>query len=147
MPLNYIQEIDIPTVAAIDGVALGGGLEMALCCDLRISGPLAKMGLPEAKLAIIPGYIIHVKGNLSMERAGGTQRLSRIVGSAQAKYLMFTGKLLTSQEAFSIGLVQDTDPESAFQKSVNIALQIAENGPVAIRLIKRAVDRSDNIPL
>ncbi|CAG8614146.1 4481_t:CDS:2, partial [Acaulospora colombiana] len=86
-----LETLPVPTIAVIDGVAVGGGLELALCCDIRVSGEYAKIGLPETKLAIIPG-------------AGGTQRLTRIVGVAKAKELIFTGRLLDSQSALDLGI-------------------------------------------
>ncbi len=82
----------MPTIAAIEGNALGGGLELALCCDLRIASERAKLGLPEVRLAVTPG-------------AGGTQRLPRVVGAARARELILTGKVLTAEEAERIGLV------------------------------------------
>ncbi|KAF7637921.1 hypothetical protein Mgra_00002624 [Meloidogyne graminicola] len=88
---NEISALPFPVIAAIDGVALGGGLELAMACDIRIASPQSKLGLVETKLAIIPG-------------AGGTQRLPRIVGLAKAKELIFTGKILTGSEALDIGL-------------------------------------------
>ncbi|CAK5044694.1 unnamed protein product [Meloidogyne enterolobii] len=88
---NEISALPFPVLAAIDGFALGGGLELAMACDIRIASPQSKLGLVETKLAIIPG-------------AGGTQRLPRIVGLAKAKELIFTGKVLTGSEALSIGL-------------------------------------------
>lgn len=105
-----------PIIAAIDGVALGGGLEMALACDLRIAASTAKMGLVETKLAIIPG-------------GGGTQRLPRLIGIAKAKELIFTGRILDGLEAAKIGIVehvveQNSTKDAAYQRSVKLAEEI-----------------------
>ena len=87
----------MPTIAAIEGNALGGGLELALCCDLRIASERARLGLPEVRLAVTPG-------------AGGTQRLPRVVGAARAKELILTGRVLSAAEAERIGLVNEVVP-------------------------------------
>lgn len=89
-----VYKIPVPTIAAIDGAALGGGLELALACDIRVAGEKALLGLPETSLAIIPG-------------AGGTQRLPRIVGEAKARELIFTAARLSPQESEKIGLVAE----------------------------------------
>lgn len=110
-------------------MALGGGLELALATDLRIAGPLAKLGLPETKLAIIPG-------------AGGTQRLPRLIGEAKAKELIFTGKILNSQEAVEIGLVNDhVDSGSGFEKALEISSVIIQGGPIAMKMAKLAITK------
>ena len=84
----------MPTIAAIEGNALGGGLELALCCDIRVASSRAKLGLPEVRLAVIPG-------------SGGTQRLPRVVGPARAKELILTGRVIDADEAWRIGLVAE----------------------------------------
>lgn len=89
---SFLEAVCVPTIAVIDGVALGGGLEMALACDIRICGENALMGLPETGLAIIPG-------------AGGTQRLPRLVGKAIAKDIIFTGRKINGKEALSMGML------------------------------------------
>ncbi|MED6174057.1 hypothetical protein PIB30_065272 [Stylosanthes scabra] len=123
----YLEEISIPTIAVIEGVALGGGLEMALACDIRICGDNALMGLPETGLAIIPG-------------AGGTQRLPRLVGNAIAKEIIYTGRKINGNEALSIGLVNYCVPAGdAYSKALALAREINEKGPVAIRMAKRAI--------
>ncbi|KZV58558.1 methylglutaconyl-CoA hydratase, mitochondrial-like [Dorcoceras hygrometricum] len=94
---SFLEELHVPTIAVIEGAALGGGLEMALSCDLRISAEDAVLGLPETGLAIIPG-------------AGGTQRLPRLVGKSIAKELIFTGRKITGKDAVSIGLVNYSVP-------------------------------------
>ncbi|XP_034217843.1 probable enoyl-CoA hydratase 2, mitochondrial isoform X2 [Prunus dulcis] len=123
-----LKVLCIPTIAVIEGAALGGGLEMALSCDLRICGEEAVMGLPETGLAIIPG-------------AGGTQRLPRIVGKALAKELIFTGRKIGGREAMSIGLVNYCVPAGeAHLKALEIARNINEKGPIAVRMAKKAID-------
>ncbi|XP_008238477.1 PREDICTED: probable enoyl-CoA hydratase 2, mitochondrial [Prunus mume] len=125
---SFLEVLCIPTIAVIEGAALGGGLEMALSCDLRICGEEAVMGLPETGLAIIPG-------------AGGTQRLPRIVGKALAKELIFTGRKIGGREAMSIGLVNYCVPAGeAHLKALEIARNINEKGPIAVRMAKKAID-------
>lgn len=125
---SFLEVLCIPTIAVIEGAALGGGLEMALSCDLRICGEEAVMGLPETGLAIIPG-------------AGGTQRLPRIVGKALAKELIFTGRKIGGREAMSIGLVNCCVPAGeAHIKALEIARNINEKGPIAVRMAKKAID-------
>lgn len=125
-----VEDLPIPVVAAIDGAALGGGLELALACDLRVAGATALMGLTETSLAIIPG-------------AGGTQRLPRAVGLATAKHLVFTAKRLNAAEAERIGLVQSVagSGKTAYDEAMTIAAAIAKNGPVALRMAKQAMNK------
>ncbi|EYU43579.1 hypothetical protein ABFS82_03G014700 [Erythranthe guttata] len=126
---SYLEDLHIPTIAVIEGAALGGGLEMALSCDLRICGEDAVLGLPETGLAIIPG-------------AGGTQRLPRLVGKSTAKELIFTGRKIGSKDALSMGLVNYCVPAGeARAKALHIARDINQKGPLAIRMAKRAIDR------
>ncbi|KAL1918311.1 uncharacterized protein VTP21DRAFT_2971 [Calcarisporiella thermophila] len=124
-----LETLPQPTIASIDGAALGGGLEMALCCDLRVVGAKAKVGLPETKLAIIPG-------------AGGTQRLSRLIGPAKAKELILTARILNAKQAADTGIANyAVDEESSFEKALSLSREILPQGPVAIRMAKLAVDR------
>lgn len=135
-----IERLPVPTIAALDGLAMGGGMELALCADLRVAAEDVKgLGLTETKLAIIPG-------------AGGTQRMTRLLGPSRAKDLIYTARLLNSKEAAELGLVDylaspspskpaSADEGSAFQKAVSIAAQIALNGPLAIRAAKLAIDK------
>ncbi|XP_015914040.1 methylglutaconyl-CoA hydratase, mitochondrial [Parasteatoda tepidariorum] len=137
--ITDLQEIPVPTIAAIDGYALGGGLEIALGCDLRVSSSSAKMGLVETKLAIIPG-------------GGGTQRLPRIVGPAIAKELIFTARIIDGKEAFRIGLVnhnveQNEDGNSAFLRAISLGEEIAQQGPIALRLAKQAINRGMEVDI
>nr|ACO10235.1 Methylglutaconyl-CoA hydratase, mitochondrial precursor [Caligus rogercresseyi] len=137
--LGDIEALSVPTIAALDGPALGGGLEMALACDIRTASTDAKMGLVETKLAIIPG-------------AGGTQRLPRLVGPSKAKELMFTAKIFTGEEAEKIGVVnhavpQNTDGNAAFHKAMEIAKAILPNGPIGVKMSKVAVNKGMDVDL
>uniref|UniRef100_A0AC35FL22 Uncharacterized protein n=1 Tax=Panagrolaimus sp. PS1159 TaxID=55785 RepID=A0AC35FL22_9BILA len=125
---SNLASLPIPVIAAIDGYALGGGLEIALACDILIATKDAKMGLTETKLAIIPG-------------AGGTQRLSRAVGVSKAKELIFTAKMIDGIEAERIGLVsRAVDDKSSVPYAFEMAELILKNGPIATKLAKTAVD-------
>ncbi|KAI9101995.1 ClpP/crotonase-like domain-containing protein [Phlyctochytrium arcticum] len=127
-----LESLPVPTIAAIDGAALGGGLEMALATDLRLAG--AKLGLPETALAIIPG-------------AGGTQRLPRLIGIPRAKQLIFTAQKLNAKEAAEIGLVNEATDGSAYEKALELARKIVDKGPVAIRMAKLAIDKGSQLDL
>ncbi|KAJ6389192.1 hypothetical protein OIU77_027519 [Salix suchowensis] len=132
---SFIEALRVPTVAVIEGVALGGGLEMALSCDLRICGEDAVLGLPETGLAIIPG-------------AGGTQRLPRLVGKSRAKELIFTGRKIGGREAMPMGLANYTVPAGeAHSKALDIAREIIQKGPIAIRMAKKAINEGLEIDL
>ncbi len=125
-----LADLPVPTIAAIEGNALGGGLELALACDLRIASERAKLGLPEVRLAVTPG-------------AGGTQRLPRIVGLAKAKELILTGAVIDAAEAARIGLVNRVVPAGeALAAAEAIAAEVAQRGPIAVREAKRLIDRS-----
>jgi enoyl-CoA hydratase len=120
--------LPMPTIAAIEGNALGGGLELALCCDLRVASERAQLGLPEVRLAVTPS-------------TGGTQRLPRIVGVARAKELLLTGRILTAEEAERIGLVNEVVPAGeAVARAKAIGNEIAQGGPLAVREVKALVD-------
>jgi enoyl-CoA hydratase len=132
---SRIAALPMPTIAAIEGNALGGGLELALACDLRIASARAKLGLPEVRLAVIPG-------------AGGTQRLPRVVGLARAKELVLTGKVLDAEEAARIDLVHEVVPAGeAVSRATAIGEEIAARGPVAVREAKRLLDAALDTPL
>ena len=123
-----IEHLNKPVIAAINGVALGGGTELALACDIRIAAMNASMGLTETRLAIIPG-------------AGGTQRLPRLIGRGKAKELIFTGRRVDAREALQIGLVnQIYDPESLLTECQKMAAMICETGPIAIEQAKHAIN-------
>lgn len=122
-------------IAAINGFALGGGCELALACDIRIATEHAKLGQPEVNYSIIPG-------------AGGTQRLPWIVGLGHAKELIFTGDIITAQEAFRTGIVNRVVPGNKLMDEVRLlAEKILLKGPVAIRLAKEAVNLAMELPL
>ncbi len=124
-----------PTVAAINGFALGGGLELAMACDILIASEEAKLGLPEATLAVVPGF-------------GGTQRLPRRVGAGKAKQLMFTGGMIDAAEAHRIGLVDDVaSPDALMATCEKLLRKALRNGPIAISHIKRLVDDGLDMPL
>ncbi|MDP3972633.1 MAG: enoyl-CoA hydratase-related protein [Candidatus Nanopelagicales bacterium] len=126
---SAVAEIPKPTIAAITGYALGGGLELALCADLRIAGDNAKLGQPEILLGIIPG-------------AGGTQRLSRLVGVGRAKDLIYTGRFVKADEALAMGLVnQVVPPDEVYEEAVALARRLAAGPPWALRAAKTAIDR------
>ncbi|GGH77719.1 enoyl-CoA hydratase/carnithine racemase [Pullulanibacillus pueri] len=125
--LSRIEALPLPTLAAINGAAFGGGLELALACDLRYATEHAKMGLTETSLGIIPG-------------AGGTQRLSRLIGIGKAKALIFTAKRLTSTEAQTMGLLEGVfTHQEFFPRILAVAQAISKNGPIAIRQAKKAI--------
>jgi enoyl-CoA hydratase len=127
--------LPMPTIAAIEGNALGGGLEIALCCDLRIAAEPALLGLPEVRLAVTPS-------------TGGTQRLPRIVGIARAKELLLTGRVIDAREAQRIGLVNEVVPAGrAVERAREIGTEIAERGPLAVRAVKALVDAALDRPL
>lgn len=122
-----LEDLSCPVIAAIEGPALGGGLELALAADLRVAGAKARLGVPETSLAIIPG-------------AGGTQRLSKAVGLSIAKELTFTATPVSAVEAQRIGLINHAvDAGKAVEKALEIATKIAENGPVAVAAAKTAI--------
>lgn len=124
---NKIADMDIPTIAAIEGYALGGGMELAMTADLRIAGESAKMGFPEVTLGIFPG-------------AGGTIRVPKVVGEAFAKELIFTGDAVDAQRALQMGLVNRVvQDENVFEEAIKLAARIAKRGPVAIRMAKDVI--------
>ena len=123
-----IENLNKPVIAAVNGIALGGGTEMALASDIRIASHNALMGLTETRLAIIPG-------------AGGTQRLPRLVGKGKAKELIFTGQRIGAEEALRIGLVNKICPlEDLLTEARDMAAMICETGPIAIEQAKYAIN-------
>ncbi len=126
--LRSLEACDCVFIAAINGLALGGGTEIALCCDLRVASSTAELGLPEVKLGIIPG-------------GGGTQRLARLIGPARAKDLILTGRRVGAAEALNLGLINRVVPPAAVVgAAVELASQITANAPLAVAAAKRAVD-------
>uniref|UniRef100_A0A8C2ZIA2 Enoyl CoA hydratase domain containing 2 n=1 Tax=Cyclopterus lumpus TaxID=8103 RepID=A0A8C2ZIA2_CYCLU len=135
--MTEIASLPMPTIAAMDGAALGGGLELAMACDLRTAAYTAQMGLIETTRGLLPG-------------AGGSQRLPRAVGLALAKELIFTGKRLGGQAALEIGLVnraveQNQSGDAAHGEALSLAREILPQAPVAVRLAKEAMNRGMEI--
>ncbi|PKP35651.1 MAG: crotonase [Bacteroidetes bacterium HGW-Bacteroidetes-17] len=119
-----LEKLQIPVIGAINGFALGGGLELAMACDFRIASTKAKFGQPEVNLGMIPGY-------------AGTQRLPRLVGLADALYLLMTAEMIGAEEALRIGLVQKVvEPEELMNEVLKIAKLIQSKGPEAIKKVK-----------
>jgi enoyl-CoA hydratase/carnithine racemase len=124
---DEIEAFDKPTVAAVNGFALGGGCELAMACDIRIAAEDARFGLPETNLAVLPG-------------AGGTQRLARLIGTGRAIELILTGRFLDAVEAHAIGLVTSVVPGQQLLDEVHAtADQILAKGPLAVRLAKLVI--------
>lgn len=130
-----IEQCEAPVICAIRGYCLGAGLELAMCCDLRIAADDSKLGQPEVNLSVIPG-------------GGGTQRLARLVGAGIAKELIYTGKQITAQEALNIGLINKAVPkELVMDEAKKMAKLIAAKGPLAVRAAKKAINRGLNMTL
>ncbi|AGK61187.1 short chain enoyl-CoA hydratase [Archaeoglobus sulfaticallidus PM70-1] len=130
-----IEEMDIPSIAAINGYALGGGCELAMACDIRVASKKAKFGQPEINIGIIPG-------------AGGTQRLPRLVGVGMAKKLVLTGEIISAEEAYRIGLVDElVDEDKLMDRAMEIARRICEKSPIAVAFAKRALNSSNSMNL
>jgi enoyl-CoA hydratase len=130
-----LARLPMPTIAAIQADALGGGLELALCCDLRVADERAKLGLPEVRLGVMPG-------------SGGTQRLPRLVGPARAKEMILMGEILAAADAAVIGLVNRLAAAGrAVETAMEMAETIASRGPVAVREAKRAIDMAGDVPM
>jgi enoyl-CoA hydratase/carnithine racemase len=130
-----VEELPKPVIAAVNGYAFGGGLELALACDIRLASTNAVVGLTETSLAIIPG-------------AGGTQRLPRVVGIARAKEMIFRARRIGAAEGLEIGLfLEVVDPERLVDRAFEIAREIAANGPVALAQAKYAVNKGIEVSL
>jgi len=124
---DAVEEFPKPVIAMINGFCLGGGMEFALACDIRVAADSAKLGQPEINLGIIPG-------------GGGTQRLTRLVGEGKAMELILTGDLIEAAEAKSLGIVNDVVPAAQLRERVlSLAGRIAEKSPIALRMAKEAV--------
>ena len=127
--LSFMENMEKPIIAAVNGFALGSGCEIAMACDIRIASEKAKFGQPEVKLGIIPGH-------------AGSQRLPRLVGVGKAKELIFTGDVIDAAEALRIGLVNKvTTLESLMEETENIANKIIAVGPIAVRVAKTVINR------
>jgi len=132
--LARVEHMGKPTVAMINGFALGGGLELALACNLRTASTTARMGLPEVSLGIIPGY-------------GGTQRLGRIAGPAVAREWILTGDQFSAEEAYRVGVVNRIFPPAELRSgTMKLVQTMLSRGPVALRFAIEAINRGSNIP-
>jgi enoyl-CoA hydratase len=130
-----IEQASVPVIAAVNGFALGGGCELALCCDFAYASDRAKFGQPEVGLGILPGF-------------GGTQRLSRRVGAARAREICMTGDPISAEQALQMGLVNSVVPHSDLLAKVReVAKKIASRGPLAISAVKRTILRGGDMPL
>lgn len=133
--LSKIRNSSKVVIAAVNGFALGGGCELALACDMRIASEDAKFGFPEVKLGLMAGY-------------GGTQLLPRLTGAGKAKYVIFSGEMITAHEAYQFGLVEKVVRCDGLMEEVNaLANKIAANGPFAVKACKRAINRGVDLPL
>ena len=133
--MNLLAGLGKPVVAAITGYALGGGLELALAADFRVAGERARVGQPEILLGVIPG-------------AGGTQRLSRLVGPARAKDIVFSGRMVGAAEALQIGLVDQVVPDdSVYQAALDMVRRYASGPALALRAAKQAIDSGLGVDL
>ena len=125
--MNFIESVEKPVIAAVNGFALGGGCELAMACDIRIASEKAKFGQPEVNLGIIPGF-------------GGTQRLPRLVGQGMGKYLVMTGEIISADEACRIGLAEKVVPaEELLGTAEKVAKTIMEKAPIAIAVAKTTI--------
>lgn len=130
-----VENVRQPTIAAVNGFALGGGCELAMSCDIRLAADTAKLGQPEVTIGIPPGW-------------GGTQRLLRIVGIAKAKELVYTGKMIKADEAKEIGLVNHVIPlASLMDEAMKMAKTIAENSAMGVQMSKTAINKGRNADL
>ena len=130
-----VEELPKPVVAAVNGYAFGGGLELALACDIRIASKTAIVGLTETSLAVIPG-------------AGGTQRLPRVVGIARAKEMIFRARRISAQEGLDYGLLLEvTEPENLLKRALEISDEVAQNGPIALSQAKYAINKGVEVSL
>jgi enoyl-CoA hydratase len=132
---NKIQRLTFPVLCAVNGMALGGGCELILACDIRIASENAVFGFPEVGLGIIPGY-------------GGTQRLPRLVGGGKAKELIFSGDPISAEEAYRIGLVQRlVPPGKALEETMKLAESIAKRAPLAVAKAKEVINQGMDVTL
>jgi enoyl-CoA hydratase len=130
---EVITDLNVPVIARVNGLALGGGCELTLACDVRLADARSKFGFPEVSLGLIPG-------------GGGTQRLADLVGVGQAKRLIFSGAIIDAAEADDLGLVEEVhDPDDLDDTVADLAGSIAQNSPVALELAKEAVEASTQL--
>jgi enoyl-CoA hydratase len=132
---SAFENLEKPVIAAINGYALGGGLEVAMACDLRIAVENARMGQTEVNIGLIPGW-------------GGTQRLTRLIGKTKAKELVFSGKIIDAKTAEQLGILNLVVPADKFRETVRqFALELAQKAPVAIRVAKALIDKGADMGL
>ncbi len=132
---STVELVRQPTIAAVNGFALGGGCELAMSCDIRLAADTAKLGQPEVTIGILPGW-------------GGTQRLMRIVGIAKAKELVYTGRMVKAEEAKEIGLVNHVYPLASLQEeALKMAQAIAKNSAMGVQMSKTAINKGRNADL
>ena len=130
-----LENLEKPVIAALNGYALGGGLEVAMSCDLRIASENSRMGQTEINIGLIPGW-------------GGTQRLTRLVGRTKAKEMVFTGKMIDAKTAEQLGIVNMAVPADKFRETVRqFALELASKAPVALKVAKALIDKGAEIGL
>jgi enoyl-CoA hydratase len=129
------ENLEKPVIAGLNGYALGGGLEVAMSCDIRIASETARMGQTEVNIGLIPGW-------------GGTQRLTRLIGSAKAKELVFTGRIIDAKTAEQLGIVNMVVPADKFRETVRqFASELASKAPVAVRIAKALINKGADISL
>jgi enoyl-CoA hydratase len=132
---NRVEACDKPTIAAVNGFALGGGTELLLCTDIRLVAETARLGLPEINLGLFPG-------------AGGTQRLIREIPPCRAREMMFTGDQITAQEAVALGICNRVVPKAALMdEAMKLAERIAQKSPLVLKLLKRSLRQGAQMPL
>lgn len=132
---STLENLEKPVIAAINGYALGGGLEVAMACDIRIASEKARMGQTEINIGLIPGW-------------GGTQRLTRLIGKTKAKELVFTGKIIDAKTAEQLGLVNMVAPADKFRKTVRqFAAELASKAPVALKVAKALINKGTDMSL
>jgi enoyl-CoA hydratase len=130
-----LENLEKPVIAALNGYALGGGLEVAMSCDLRIASENARMGQTEINIGLIPGW-------------GGTQRLTRLIGRTKAKELVFTGRMIDAKTAEQLGIINMTVPQDKFKETVRqFALELASKAPVAVSVAKALINKGADISL
>ena len=133
--MEFIEFMDKPVIAAVNGFALGDGNELSMACDIRIASETAKFGQPEVNLGIIPGY-------------GGTQRLPRLVGRGMAKKLIYSAEIIDAEEAYRIGLVDEVVPaDQLMDTAAKLAETIASKAPIAVKMAKAAINNGMNTDL
>lgn len=133
--MNFIEKIEKPVIAAVNGFALGGGCELSMACDIRIASTKAKFGQPEVGLGITPGF-------------GGTQRLSKLVGRGMSKLLIYTADIIGADEAYRIGLVEKVvEPEELMNTCEELAKKIASKAPIAVGMAKTCINKGYHLDL